>query len=121
MQRPTPQLARARRRQRRELLQACCCDDVRFLQQGWDDEIVGIDQLSAAIAEFQATWPSDGTVRLELTTPVDEHHGYGRGGWVWIFPGDVRGYGTDFVERQGDKMKTIVVFGDPGPPPASAS
>jgi len=38
---------------------------------------------------------------------------------VWIF-GDDRGYGTDFVEL-GDngKMKTIVVFNDPGPPPTA--
>ncbi len=105
---------------RRQLLEQCCCDDVRFLQQGWDHEVVGIDELGAAIHEFQASWPADGEVTVELTTPAEEHHGYGRGGFVWIFPGDVRGYGTDFVERQGDKLKTIVVFDDPGPPPAAS-
>ena len=32
--------------------------------------------------------------------------------------GDDRGYGTDFAELGEDgKMKTIVVFDDPGPPP----
>ncbi len=56
-------------------------------------------------------------MRGELTTPVDSHHGFGRGGFVWIF-GEDRGYGTDFAELGDDgKMKTIVVFGDVGPPP----
>ena len=104
---------------RRELLASCCGPDIRFLQQGWEDEVVGIDALSATIGEFQAGWPDGVDVRVELTTPVDSHHGFGRGGFVWIFGAD-RGYGTDFVELGEDgKMKTIVVFGDPGPPPAA--
>ena len=101
---------------RRGLLEAACSPDIRFLQDGWDHEVVGIDALDATIAEFQAGWPDDVDVRVELTTPVDSHHGFGRGGFVWIF-GDDRGYGTDFAELGADgKMKTIVVFGDPGPP-----
>ena len=33
-----------------------------------------------------------------------------------------RGYGTDVVELADDgRMRTIVVFGDPGPPPGGAS
>jgi hypothetical protein len=101
---------------RGELLDSCCGPRIRFLQQGSEDEIVGIYALSEAIGEFQASWPDGVDVRVELTTPVDAHHGFGRGGFVWIF-GDDRGYGTDFVELGDDgKMKTIVVFGDPGPP-----
>jgi hypothetical protein len=100
---------------RRALLESCCQPDVRFLQ-GSDDEVVGIDDLSDGIGAFQAGWP-DGPVTVEQTTPVEEHHGYGRGGFVWIFPGDQRGYGTDFVEMRDGKMATIVVFGDAGPPP----
>ena len=103
---------------RRALLELCCQPDVRFLQQS-GDEVVGIDDLSDGIGAFQAGWPTDGTVTVEQTTPVDEHHGYGRGGFVWIFPGDQRGYGTDFVEMRDGKMATIVVFGDPGPPPTA--
>jgi hypothetical protein len=105
---------------RRALLESCCCPDVRFLQEGSESEIAGIDLLSDAIGQFQATWPTDGDVTVQLTTPVQEHHGYGRGGFVWIFPGDQRGYGTDFVEVRDGKMQTIVVFGDPGPPPTSS-
>ena len=101
---------------RRALLDQCCCADVRFAPAGFDQTVVGIDALSDLIGEFQATWPLDGEVTVELTTPVEEHLGYGRGSFVWIFPGDVRSYGTDFVERRGDKMQTIVVFNDAGPP-----
>ena len=101
---------------RRALLASCCGPGIRFLQQG-DDEIVGVDAISDAIGAFQATWPDGIDVRVEMTTPVDSHHGFGRGGFVWIFGSD-RGYGTDFVELGDDGlMKTIVVFGDPGPPP----
>lgn len=102
---------------RRELLSACCEPQVRFLQGGWDHEVIGVDDLSGAIGEFQAGWPDGVDVRVEITTPVDAHHGFGRGGFVWIL-GEDRGYGTDFVELgENEKMKTIVVFHDPGPPP----
>ena len=104
---------------RRALLEAACSPGIRFLQEGWEHEVVGIEALDATIAEFQAGWPEGTDVRVELTTPVDSHHGFGRGGFVWIF-GDDRGYGTDFAELGDDgKMKTIVVFGDPGPPPTA--
>src|SRR5262245_44914470 len=100
---------------RRALLDAACSPGIRFLQQGFDEEVVGIDALDALIADFQAGWPEGVDVRVEITTPVDSHHGFGRGGFVWIF-GDERGYGTDFAELGDDgKMKTIVVFGEPGP------
>ena len=103
--------------QRRELLEAACSPGVRFLQEGWDHEVVGIDALDATIAEFQASWPEGVDVRVELTTPVDSHHGFGRGGFVWFF-GEDRGYGTDFAELGDDgRMKTTVVFSDSGPPP----
>jgi hypothetical protein len=31
---------------RRELLESCCGPGIRFLQQGWEHEVVGIDALS---------------------------------------------------------------------------
>ena len=106
--------------ERRALLDKACSPGTRFLQQGWEHEVVGVDALDATIAEFQAGWPDGVDVRVELTTPVDSHHGFGRGGFVWIY-GEDRGYGTDFAELGDDgKMKTIVVFGDPGPPPSTA-
>jgi ubiquinone/menaquinone biosynthesis C-methylase UbiE len=106
---------------RRELLDSCCEPDVRFLQEGSEHEVVGIDALYDTINEFQAGWPDGVDVRVEITTPIDAHHGFGRGGFVWIF-GEDRGYGTDFVELGANgKMKTIVVFGDPGPPPQIAA
>ncbi|MEJ7584859.1 MAG: hypothetical protein WKF43_12445 [Acidimicrobiales bacterium] len=78
--------------------------------------VTGTGALCDCIGEFQAGWPEGVDVRVELTTGVDAHHGFGRGGFVWIF-GEERGYGTDFVELGDDgKMKTIVVFHDPGPP-----
>lgn len=102
---------------RRELLGAACSPGIRFLQEGWEHEVVGVEQLDRVIAEFQAGWPDGVDVRVELTTPVDSHHGFGRGGFVWIF-GEDRGYGTDFAELGDDgRLKTVVVFGDPGPPP----
>jgi hypothetical protein len=101
---------------RRALLDASCSAGVRFLQEGFEHEIVGVDALDEAIATFQSTWPEGVDVRVDITTPVQSHHGFGRGGFVWVF-GDERGYGTDFAELGDDgKMKTIVVFGDPGPP-----
>ena len=104
---------------RTALLGSCCSPGIRFLQEGWEHEIVGVGELDRTIAEFQAGWPEGVDVRVELTTPVDSHHGFGRGGFVWIF-GEDRGYGTDFAELSDDgKMKTIVVFGDPGPPPSA--
>jgi len=103
--------------ERRALLHSCCGPGIRFLQAGWDHEVTGVDALADTIGEFQATWPDGADVRVELTTPVDAHHGFGRGGFVWIL-GEDRGYGTDFVELGEDgKMKTIVVFHDAGPPP----
>ena len=72
---------------RRELLKSCCEQEVRFLQQGVDHEVVGIDALSDTIGEFQGGWPDGIDVRVELTTPVEAHHGFGRGGFVWIFGG----------------------------------
>ena len=102
---------------RKDLLASCCGAEIRFLQEGWEHEVVGIDALSDAIGEFQAGWPDGVDVRVEITTPVDSHHGFGRGGFAWVF-GEDRGYGTDFVELGPDGLlKTIVVFGDPGPPP----
>jgi hypothetical protein len=106
---------------RLELLASCCEAGVRFLQSGFEHEVVGIPALVSTIGEFQAGWPEGVDVRVELTTPVDSHHGFGRGGFVWIF-GEDRGYGTDFVELGPDgKLKTIVVFGDPGAPPSSTA
>src|SRR5918998_2911174 len=96
---------------RTALLESCCGPDLRFLQEGADDEVVGVEALSAMIGEFQAGWPEGLDVRVELTTPVQAHHGFGRGGFVWVF-GEDRGYGTDFVELADDgRMQTIVVFG----------
>jgi hypothetical protein len=101
--------------ERRSLLEQACSPGVRFLQEGWDEEVVGIDDLDRTIAGFQATWPDGVDVRVELTTPLDAHHGFGRGGFVWIV-GEDRGYGTDFAEVGDDgKLKTIVVFSDAGP------
>ena len=102
-----------------ELLSSCCSPAVRFLQESSENEIVGVTALSELISEFQASWPDGVDVRVEITTPIDAHHGFGRGGFAWVFGND-RGYGTDFVELGSDgKLQTIVVFGDPGPPPAA--
>jgi hypothetical protein len=102
-----------------ELLSSCCGPAVRFLQQSSENEVVGVAALSELIGEFQASWPVGLDVRVEITTPIDAHHGFGRGGFAWVF-GDDRGYGTDFVELGSDgKLETIVVFGDAGPPAAN--
>jgi hypothetical protein len=104
---------------RRELLEAACSPGIRFLQEGFEHEVIGIDELDQTIADYQSTWPEGVTVRVEITTPIQSHHGIGRGGFVWIV-GDDRSYGTDFAELGDDgRMKTIVVFMDP-PPPVNA-
>ena len=106
---------------RRALLESACSPGIRFLQSGFEEEVVGIDALDTTIARFQDSWPEGVDVRVEVTTPIDSHHGFGRGGFVWIF-GDERGYGTDFAELGEDgKMKTLVVFPDPGPPPSASA
>ncbi|MEY2474059.1 MAG: hypothetical protein QOK28_3388 [Actinomycetota bacterium] len=103
---------------RRALLDKACSPQIRFLQQGFDDEVVGVDALDQTIADYQATWPEGVSVRVEMTTPVDTHHGVGRGGFVWIV-GDTRTYGTDFAEVGDDgKLSLIAVFIDAGPPPS---
>lgn len=95
-----------------DLLSGCCEPAVRFLQESSEAEIVGVAALSELIGEFQDSWPDGLDVRVEVTTPIDAHHGFGRGGFVWMF-GDDRGYGTDFVELgSGGKLQTIVVFDD---------
>lgn len=100
---------------RRALLDAACSPGIRFLQQGFDDEIVGIDALDKTIADYQATWPEGVDVRVEMTSTVESHHGVGRGSFVWIV-GDDRSYGTDYAEIGDDgKMQTIAVFFDPAP------
>lgn len=92
---------------------------MRFVQGSSENEIVGVAALSDFIGGFQATWPDGLDVRVEVTTPIESHHGFGRGGFVWIF-GEDRGYGTDFVELGPDgKLQTIVVFTDAGPHVAS--
>ena len=108
------------RTRRTALLESCCSPEIRFLQEGAEHEVVGVGPLSATIGEFQAGWPEGLDVRVELTTPVQAHHGFGRGGFVWVF-GEERGYGTDFVQLGHDgRMRAIVVFGDPAPPPGAA-
>lgn len=95
------------------LLHSCCEDDVRFVQEGLD-EISGVRPLSDAIGEFIAAWPEGGGVTVEITSDIQEHHGFGRGSFVWKYPGQEDFTGTDFVELgPNGKMKTIVVFGDP--------
>ena len=54
---------------RRELLESCCSPVIRFLQEGWEHEVVGVGPLSDTIGEFQAGWPDGVVVRVELTTP----------------------------------------------------
>jgi hypothetical protein len=80
------------------------------------DEVNGIQALSDGIGAFIAGWPEGAAVRVEITSDVQEHHGFGRGSFVWKYPGNEDFYGTDFVELgPNGKMKTIVVFGDPPP------
>ena len=100
---------------RLELLQTCCEDDVRFLPEG-GDEVKGPQALSDGIGEFIAGWPEGADVRVEITSDIQDHHGFGRGSFVWKYPGNEDFHGTDFVELgPNGKMKTIVVFGDATP------
>ncbi|MBA2607940.1 MAG: hypothetical protein H0U92_03285 [Actinobacteria bacterium] len=97
---------------RRALLEAACSPGIRFLQEGFEYEVVGIDALDRTIAEYQATWPDGIEGRVEITTPIQSHHGIGRGGFAWIV-GDERTYGTDFAEIGDDgRMQMIAVFID---------
>lgn len=99
-------------RERLELLRACCEDDVRFVQDGLN-ELVGVQALSDLIAQFWSDKEEGSGVRVEITSAVQEHHGFGRGSFVWIHPDVGEFTGTDFVERgPNGKMKTIVVFMD---------
>jgi hypothetical protein len=51
-------------------------------------------------------------VRVEITSPIQSHHGIGRGSFVWIV-GDERTHGTDFAEMGDDgRLKMIAVFID---------
>jgi hypothetical protein len=43
--------------ERRRLLESACSPGIRFLQHGWEHEVVGIDALDETIAQFQAGWP----------------------------------------------------------------
>lgn len=98
---------------RLDLLRACCEDDVRFLQDGLD-EVKGLHALSDLIGDFWTGIPEGLGVTVEITSEVQEHHGFGRGSFMWKYPGNDNYPGTDFVELgPNGKMKTIVVFGDP--------
>ncbi len=80
-----------------ELLRACCEEGVRFVQEGLD-EVSGVQALSDGIGAFIAGWPEGAAVTVEITSDVQEHHGFGRGSFVWKYPGNEDSYGTDFVE-----------------------
>ena len=96
---------------RLDLLTTCCEGDVRFVQEGID--LTGVQALCDLIGEFWAGTPEGEKVTVEITSAIQEHHGFGRGSFVWKHP-DGDSPGTDFVERgPNGKMKTIVVFMDP--------
>ena len=96
---------------RRDLLNTCCEEDVRFVQEGID--LTGVHALCDLIGEFWAGTPEGDAVTVEITSEIQEHHGFGRASFVWKNP-DGDSPGTDFVERgPNGKMKTIVVFMDP--------
>jgi hypothetical protein len=100
---------------RAELLQTCCEEDIRFLQDGID-EVKGIDALNSLIGQFWERVPAGAEVRVDITSDIQEHHGYGCGSFVWRHPDTPDWPGTDFVERgPNGKMKTIVVFAEPTP------
>jgi hypothetical protein len=118
-----------------EVLRRCCTEDVVFMdpQRG---RLVGLNAVSEMIGASQVhevqtgDAPSEagersrsgGGVTVEVTTPIEEFHGFFRYSFVWKMPDGTLGPGTDFCEVADDgRMKLITVWPGskhfPVPPP----
>jgi hypothetical protein len=103
-------------RERRRLLELSWADDGELVDPR-EGRFQGRDAVLARIAGFSERFPG---ARIEVTSALDEHHGFVRYGWT-IFAGDGRVLldGIDFAEVAGDgRLRRVVMFFGPLPGPA---
>jgi hypothetical protein len=107
-----------------EILRRCCTEDIVFMDPG-RGRIVGLQAVSDMIGESMVMSSqsgdgaseagersrSGGGVTVEVTTPIEEFHGFFRYSFVWKMPDGTLGPGTDFCEVADDgRMKLITVW-----------
>jgi hypothetical protein len=122
-----------------EVLRRCCTEDIVFMDPGLG-RLHGLeavsDMIGAAIGSMASgaapDAPAESTaetrgrtgsgVSVEVTTPIEQFHGFFRYSFVWKLPDGTLGPGTDFCEVADDgRMKLITVWPGsdafPVPPP----
>jgi hypothetical protein len=125
--------------QRVEVLRRCCTEDIVFMdpRRGRLHGLRAVsDMIGESIGGMSAGAPADAPagstperrgrsgsgVSVEVTTPIEEFHGFFRYSFVWKLPDGTLGPGTDFCEVAEDgRMKLITVWPGsdafPVPPP----
>jgi hypothetical protein len=113
-----------RDQQRRvEALRECCTEDIVFMDPRLG-RLHGLEAVAEMIGGYISDRPagdatskgsergrSDGSVGVEVVTPIETFHGYFRYSFVWILPDGTRSGGTDFCEVAEDgRMKLITVW-----------
>src|SRR5262245_26437765 len=110
-----------------EVLRQCCTEDIVFMDPQLG-RLVGLDAVATMIGGYydqargdggagpestaSTSGRSDGSVSVEVVTPIDVKHGFFRYSFVWKFPDGTESGGTDFCELADDgRMKLITVWG----------
>jgi hypothetical protein len=124
---------------RLEVLRRCCTEDIVFMDPG-RGRLHGLQAVSDMIGESIGSMASGAApdvttestaeargrtgsgVSVEVTTPIEQFHGFFRYSFVWKLPDGTLGPGTDFCELADDgRMKLITVWPGsdafPVPPP----
>ncbi len=99
--------------ERRRLLELSWTDDGELVDPA-EGRFPGRDAVLARIAGFAERFPG---ARVEVTTGLDEHHGFVRYAWT-IFAADGRALldGMDFAEVAEDgRLRRVVMFFGPLP------
>jgi hypothetical protein len=100
-------------RERRRLLELSWADDGELVDPG-EGPFRGRDAVLARIAGFSERFPG---ARVEVTSGLDEHHGFVRYAWT-IVAADGRALleGMDFAEVDEDgRLRRVVMFFGPLP------
>jgi hypothetical protein len=105
-----------------EVLQRCCTEDILFVDAGLG-RLHGLQEVSDMTGKYRgamgpsgestgtATGRSGGGVTVEVTTALEQLHGFFRYSFVWVLPDGTRSGGTDFGEFAEDgRMRLITVF-----------
>jgi hypothetical protein len=107
--------------QRVEVLRRCCTEDVLFVDPTLG-RLHGLEAVSDMIGQYMAVMGGGGSestgrgrtgggVGVEVTTAIEQLHGFFRYSFVWSMPDGTKAGGTDFCELADDgRMRLITVF-----------